>query len=388
VEPLRPGPDASVAPALAEPGEAGEETLGSIAAVACLEAWREAGATRLVLPEAAGDWLTERPGFRVHVQARYPLLPDGSHSLEPDGWRSPELALEDFLERFRWRFRRDDPLILDWTRTMRIRPRTTDPPTRDDRPAAPDRKRLIFGPAGSMDVLPNPDAGVDIVVVGDNPSPEALAEARRVARRAVVVWPAAEDSLSVEWLREPKPRPWAVSVVVTDARAGARLAETTVHDGGAIEVVVAEGPSAEALDEAAGRAKGEFLVFVGSETLVLPGWLRPLYRLLRDDETVGATGGRILAADGRLRAPGGELARDPDAPPYGSVRDVDDIPGALLATPAALFRDLGGFAAPAGDGDPAADYCRRVRGAGRRVVFHPQSAVASRRRSAAASQSR
>lgn len=108
-------------------------------------------------------------------------------------------AFEDFLEFYRRRFGTRDPQILDWTRTMRIRPRITDAPVRDVRPNAPARNTVIFGPAGAGEVLSHPDRSVDIVVLGEGPSAATLAEARRVARHAVVVWPRA-GAVTVEWL--------------------------------------------------------------------------------------------------------------------------------------------------------------------------------------------
>ena len=64
------------------------------------------------------------------------------------------------------------------------------------------------------------------------------------------------------------------------------------------------------------------------------------------------------------------------APIYNFVRDVDYCSGALLATPRALFEQLGGF-------DPAfapgyyedTDYCFKLRDKGYRVLVQPEATV-------------
>jgi GT2 family glycosyltransferase len=347
------------------------------------------------------------------------------HTLEPAEWRSAELALEDFLELYRWLFRTDDPSILDWTQTMRIRPRITDAPVRDDRPDAPARNTVIFGPAGTGDTLSHPDRSVDIVVLGERRSAATLAEARRVARDVVVLW--AEDGtgeapLSVEWLRDPELGAPAVSVVVHTCNGTElldaclrSLYETTPTDA-AVEIIVASTHDTAAAAQAwserlnltyvpadtahdsvaacnlgAHAAAGGILVFLSEDTLALPGWLRPLVRALRDEPDVGAVGGRLLGATGRLEAAGGVVfadgsresfgrgAADPDAPLYGTVRDVHYVSAALLATRAGLFRSLGGCDSRFHAGDYwDVDYCFRVRAAGRRVLYHPQSAIVRR----------
>jgi GT2 family glycosyltransferase len=342
-------------------------------------------------------------------------------------------AFDDFLEYYRWRFGTEDPSILDWTRTMRVRPRITDAPVRDVRPNAPARNTVIFGPAGRAEILSHPDRSVDIVVLDEGPSAATLAEARRVARNAIVVWARdeADEPLTLEWLRDRDVRRPDVSVLVHTGNTGDRLDaclrsifETTPVVG-AIEIVVAD---AAATEEAAGvarawsqrrdlryvraepaqgsiaacnlgadAARGELLVFLSDHTLALPGWLRPLVRTLRDEPDVGAVGGKLLSDNGRLKQAGGLIfadgslasfgrgALDPEAPVYGFVRDVHYVSADLLATRAGLFRRLGGIDSLFHSGGyDDVDYCFRVRAAGRRVVYQPQSVVLGRVEPAAA----
>jgi GT2 family glycosyltransferase len=64
------------------------------------------------------------------------------------------------------------------------------------------------------------------------------------------------------------------------------------------------------------------------------------------------------------------------APLYNFVRDVDYCSGALLATPRALFEQLGGFDVAYSPGYyEDTDYCFRVRERGLRVIYQPASVI-------------
>jgi GT2 family glycosyltransferase len=135
-------------------------------------------------------------------------------------------------------------------------------------------------------------------------------------------------------------------------------------------------------------AEGEVLVFLNNDTVLLPGWLEPLMRVLVDRPEAGAVGGRLLYPDGRLQEAGGLVFADGSAwklgygdtdaaaPLYSYQREVDYCSGCLLATPRSLFLELGGFDkryAPGFYEDT--DYCFSVRDRGLRVYYEPQSCV-------------
>jgi GT2 family glycosyltransferase len=328
----------------------------------------------------------------------------------------PEHAFDDLLELYRWRFSVEDPLLLDWTGAMRVRPRITDPPVRDERPNAPARNTVVFGPAG--DGLGHPDRSVHLVVLDGAASEARRAEARRVARDGIVSWSRA-GGVAADWLRGPEPARPVVSVLVVTADAPRLLDDclrsiaATTPVTGAIEIVVADASVTEAsagvaaawsgrlplrhvradptrgpigaVNPGSEAARGEILVVVGQGTRVVAGWLRPLVRTLVDDPGVGVVGPKLLAADGTLAAAGGAIfsdgsvtgfgagSRDPDAPAVGYVRDVPWASGALLATRRGLLRRLGGIDPLAGEGYGDVDYCLRVHAAGRRVVYQPES---------------
>lgn len=286
-------------------------------------------------------------------------------------------AFDEVLEQYRWRFGVEDPTVLDWTGTMRVRTRTTDAPTRDERPDAPARGTVIFGPAGAGR-LAHPDAGVHLVVLDARTSAPRTAEARRVARDGVLVW-APDGDVTAHWLRPP-PEMGSPRVTVLVRSSGddealrgclmALAAATAAVD--AVEVLVAgpspsattaaavwpasaaplrfvttdpvQGPVA-ALDVGAADARGAVLALVGEDVRVQQGWLRPLVRpLMRADDTGTVTG----------------------------TAGTDAAPDALLAVRPALLWRLGAPDPRLGD-DAVPDFLRRVRTAGRRTVDAPQS---------------
>jgi len=399
------------APAVGPQAAAGAHLRGSLRAIAQLEAQRARGASRLVLVD---DRRSAAPGLRIHVEGRYaPLHSTGGwtvHDLR-GGWRSAEHAFDDVLEAYRWRLGIRSPSILDWTGTMRIRPRITDPPVRDDRPLAAARNTVIFGPPSPAVALDHADGAIHLVVLGPDPDAETLREAERVARDAVVIWPgAAGERPEVRWRRQVPETSVRASIIIRGTDRAAvdsclRALDETTPTAHGIEVILATlddgvadvaGAWSDRLPltcirgataAATATARGEHLVFLAEDVITLPGWLGPLLDTLADNPRIGVTGGRVVAPDGRIAHAGGILfddaravsfgrgTADPDAPLFGDRRTVDHVTGAALATAATLFRSLGGLDALIDEDFRHPDYCLRVRAAGLDVVHVPQSVV-------------
>ena len=304
-------------------------------------------------------------------------------------WEAAAVGFDGLLERYRWQFGTDDPALLDWTGTMRVRPRITSDPVLDARPDAPRRNTVIFGPPG--DRLPNPDASVDVVVIED---PARLGEARRVARDAVFVWPR-DANPAPEWLRPAPVAAPEVSVVVPTATGDVAgclraIADVTARVN-AIELIVADAsPGFAAAAPAAAHgarhapadpergavnavvlgaeaARGGVLVLVGERVRVRPGWLRPLVRALRADPDAGVVAGRLLTPDGTVARAGGALRTDGSTGAPGAGADLYDpafaaageaafAPLPLLATRRGLFVRLGGVDGLLDEEHAAADY--------------------------------
>ncbi|HZC07579.1 MAG TPA: glycosyltransferase [Ktedonobacterales bacterium] len=133
---------------------------------------------------------------------------------------------------------------------------------------------------------------------------------------------------------------------------------------------------------------GDVLIFLNNDTLPEPRWIEPLLYTLLTQPHAGAVGGKLMYPDGTLQEAGGVIynngdganfgrtAVDPDHPLFNTLREVDYCSGALLATPRDLFFNVGRFDerySPAYFED--SDYCFRVREAGQRVYYQPDSAI-------------
>ena len=140
-------------------------------------------------------------------------------------------------------------------------------------------------------------------------------------------------------------------------------------------------------NQAAAKARGEFIFFLNNDTKVTEGWLDWLLRLIRSDKTIGMVGSKLVYPDGRLQEAGGIIwsdasgwnygrLQDPDLPEFNYVKDVDYMSGAAIMIRRSLWEEIGGF-----DERYAPAYCEdsdlafEVRKHGYRVVYQPKSVV-------------
>ncbi|MCP1538095.1 glycosyltransferase [Methylorubrum extorquens] len=136
----------------------------------------------------------------------------------------------------------------------------------------------------------------------------------------------------------------------------------------------------------AATARGDVLVFLNNDTIVLPDWLDALIEPL-DRSDIGLSGSKLINGDGTLQEAGGILWRDgsawnfgrgddPRLPTYSYRKDVDYCSGASIAITADLWQRLDGF-----DTEFTPAYCEdsdlalRVRAAGLRTILEPFSLV-------------
>src|SRR5271167_63814 len=144
---------------------------------------------------------------------------------------------------------------------------------------------------------------------------------------------------------------------------------------------------AQACMQGAGLARGKYLCFLNNDAQLEPRALSFALCNFMEDASVGAVGGKILLANGRLQEAGSILwgdgsalgygrDDDPALPQYEFRRPVDYCSGAFLFTPAHLFQELGGFSDhfyPAYYEDT--DYCTAVWARGLQVMYEPRAVI-------------
>lgn len=383
----------------------------SLSAVAHLEARRAHGADHLLFPAPSLWWLDHYDGLRRHLEHSYRLLVRDEACALYELRKPPRRELEapeilGVIEEARARLGRE-PSVLDWNTGL------------DLARALP--AQHAFSPPRNGARLPYLDGTVDIVVLGPS-GRRASAEAERVAAAAVVALRNGKAP-RVGWKVAASPTAASVSIVIPchdglgHTRACLTALGETLPRGLEVEIVVVDDASSDGteawlaaaagsdprlrilrndanlgfLDSAnrgAQAAGGDVLVFLNNDTVPLAGWLPPLLELLAARADAGAVGGRLLYPDGRLQEAGaivfadGSAAKigyghaDPESGEYTYVREVDYVSGCLLATPRALFAELGGFDARYRPGFyEDTDYCFRLREAGRAVYYQPASTV-------------
>ena len=189
----------------------------------------------------------------------------------------------------------------------------------------------------------------------------------------------------VETLREA---PFGVEVVIADnASTDATGALLDQVEGATVIRNRSNLHFLRAVNAAARQATGRTILLLNNDAQLLPGALASALRTLDGDPAIGAVGGRIILPDGTLQEAGSIIWRDGTCSGYARgddpmgadvmfQRDVDYCSGAFLLTPAALWRQMGGFDerfAPAYYEET--DYCVRLWEGGYRVVYDPEAAI-------------
>lgn len=133
-------------------------------------------------------------------------------------------------------------------------------------------------------------------------------------------------------------------------------------------------------------ARGRVLIMLNNDLELAPGAVEFAVQAL-DAEGVGAVGGRIVQLNGRMQEAGGVVWRDGSTLGYGRgddpldgrfllPREVDYVSGCFMATPRALFAQLGGFDEVFAPGYyEETDYCARLWGEQRKVMFDPRIVI-------------
>lgn len=279
---------------------------------------------------------------------------------------------------------------------------------------------VTAGTAGTAK-LPYFDESFDIVLVRSDLG-NALAEARRIAKRAVVQFGQGRGFYA-DITRSPARSSLSLSVIIPTLDRVNLLRNClngvlntlpsylegeviVVDDGstdGTIEFVTSLSNAdsrvrfvsgalprqgfSKACNRGALLARGQILIFLNNDTVPKHGWIAALLETFRHHPNTGAVGGKLLYPDGRLQEAGSIIFADgsaanvgngesADLPLYNYLREVDYCSAAFLATPKQLFEDLGSFDlrySPAYYEDT--DYCFKVRATGRPVYYQPRCVI-------------
>ena len=151
---------------------------------------------------------------------------------------------------------------------------------------------------------------------------------------------------------------------------------------------------AAAANQGSALATGDFLLFLNSDTRLLPGEVEKVLSFMKDDATIGIAGPQLVYEDMRLQR---SIASVPSLPlevvpffvlklmfpvKYGKVRkdssasrEVESIIGAAMFVRAHVMRSLGGFDERFFFFLEETDFCVRAKQSGYKVFFSPSAKV-------------
>jgi len=143
----------------------------------------------------------------------------------------------------------------------------------------------------------------------------------------------------------------------------------------------------EGCNQGSEAARGQYLLFLNSDTEVTPGWLDSLVQVAETYPRCGAVGAKLVRLDGSLQEAGSIIWNDGSVSAYGRddkpeksqycyLREVDFCSGACLLVRKDIFSKLGGFDprySPAYYED--ADFCMTLRQNGYCVLYQPAAVI-------------
>jgi GT2 family glycosyltransferase len=176
-------------------------------------------------------------------------------------------------------------------------------------------------------------------------------------------------------------------IVVGNGLSAESLSEIPRRDGLRVIAVPANLGFAGGCNLGARFATASNLVFLNDDTEVQEGWLDALGVRCNTDPSIGAVCSRLLEWDGKLQETGSVVWRNArtdrvglgcagDDPRYMQARDVDSASACGLLIRRSAWQEIGGFDEafyPAYYED--VDLCFRLREAGWRVVYEPNSVI-------------
>lgn len=142
-----------------------------------------------------------------------------------------------------------------------------------------------------------------------------------------------------------------------------------------------------ACNQGAKAARGKYILFLNSDTLLRPQWLEPMLEILEARADVGIVGNKhIYPESNKLHHAGICFHSDysnshylvgvePDDPRVNFEREFQSVNGACFAIRKDLFQRLGGFDEVYRNGAEDVELCLKARAAGYKVLYTPKSAI-------------
>jgi O-antigen biosynthesis protein len=175
-------------------------------------------------------------------------------------------------------------------------------------------------------------------------------------------------------------------VVVEDAADSETKALLDVVEG--IRVVHGENLGfVRSANRGVAEARGRHVVLLKHDTEPQPGWLRAMVERAETTDDAGIVTAKLIGADGSLEEAGGIVwrngepwsygkGRDPGAPEYNFVREVDYGSATALLMRSEVWRAAGGLDESLSAGTfEDADLCFTARALGWRVLYEPRAVV-------------
>ena len=143
----------------------------------------------------------------------------------------------------------------------------------------------------------------------------------------------------------------------------------------------------ENCNRAADFAFGKYLLFLNNDTRILENSVSHLSKIIKKDDNIGATGGKIILPDGSLQEAGSIIWKDgsakgygrgddPSKPEYNFIREVDYCSGAFLMIRKELFLKFGRFDLVYSPGYyEETDFCFTLQKNGYKTVYQPLAEI-------------
>jgi GT2 family glycosyltransferase len=218
---------------------------------------------------------------------------------------------------------------------------------------------------------PEPDPRVSVIVTGWRDAPYLIDCLRALQARITSV-----PYEVIVSLNEPTPSLLAALAHQVD---GVVVLSTPVNRG-----------FGEACNRGGAAARGELLVLLNDDAIVLDGWLEALVEAADHHDEAGAVGSRILLEHGAIQEEGAVIWSDgattligyhdqAEAAPDLGLRRVDYCSAASLLVRRATWESSGGIDTryfPAYFED--VDLCMKIQAGGQSILFEPRSVVVHR----------